>query len=204
MSAAIPAVDAPPPAEPGPDAPPSERITGRAMIVGGSEFPCFARSMTPDAVELIAEAAVEPGQVVVCYLDEIGILPGTVARLVADGFVLTLAIPESRRTRVTARMEWHADRATRAAELRGAKRIVPLHRGVQVRLGEHLVMNGLILNISRSGAAIALKTAALPFVGAKVRVGSRYATVVRHLENGLAVQFSVPFAAEDFDETVRV
>lgn len=173
------------------------------MIVGGNEFACFARSVTPDFVELIAEAKVNPGQIVICYLDEIGILPGTVALTVPDGFILTLAIPESRRTRVAARIAWHADRSRRAQELRGAQRIVPIHRDIQVRLGEQLVMNGLILNISRSGAAIALKTSALPFVGAKVRIGSRYTTVVRHLANGLAVQFSMPYSAEDFNESVR-
>ena len=177
-------------------------IGGRAMVVGGSEFSCRARNMTLHAVELSAEAKVEPGQVVVCYLDEIGILPGTVARTMPDGFVLSLAIPESRRIRVAARMEWHADRAQRAAELRGAPRIVPNQRKVQVRLGEQLAMTGQILNVSMSGVAIALRTQALPFVGAKVRVGSRYGTVVRLLENGIAVQFAVPFASEDFDETV--
>lgn len=29
------------------------------MIVGGNEFACFARSVTPDLVELVAEAKVK-------------------------------------------------------------------------------------------------------------------------------------------------
>ncbi len=182
----------------------NDAVTGRAMIVGGNEFPCAARNVTLETMELIAEASVDVGQVVICYLNDIGILPGTITKLLPGGFMLALAIPVSRRQRVAARLEWFGRRAHRIAELRGAPRIVPIHRIVQVRLGENLVMSGLILDISLSGAAIALKTQALPFIGAKVRVGSRYASVARLLEQGIAVQFDIPFASEDFDEHVKL
>ncbi|MCJ2013307.1 PilZ domain-containing protein [Methylobacterium sp. J-076] len=155
------------------------------------------------AVEIVAGARVEVGQVVVCSLDYIGILPGRISSLTSQGFILDLKIPEDRRGRVATRLEWHAKRCLQHAELRGAPRIVPQHRAVEVRLGENIVLPGTIHNISLSGAAIDLSTDALPFVGTRVRVGARYATVVRLIPRGIAVQFMEPFAANAFASHVR-
>ena len=55
-----------------------------------------------------------------------------------------------------------------------------------------------------SGAAIALRRNPGAFVGGLVRIGSRFATVVRAMEDGIAVQFVEPFTAENFDERVRL
>lgn len=178
-------------------------IRGRAMLAGGAEFPCRVQQISMNAVELIAGARVKIGQVVVCSLDYIGILPGKISTLTAQGFVFIPQIPEDRRGRVAARIEWHSKRSTQQAEMRGAARIVPKHRAVEVRLGENIVLRGTIQNISMSGAAIDLDTDALPFVGTRVRVGARFATVVRLLPRGVAVQFLEPFTAKTFTDSVR-
>lgn len=178
-------------------------IRGRAMLAGGMEFPCRVQQISLQAVEIVAKARVGIGQVVVCSLDYIGILPGKVSKLTSQGFVLDLRIPEDRRGRVATRLEWHAKRCLQHAELRGAPRIVPRHREVEVRLGENIVLRGMIQNISLSGAAIDLSTEALPFVGTRVRVGARYATVVRLIPRGIAVQFIDPFPAATFTDCIR-
>ncbi len=178
-------------------------IRGRAMLAGGTEFPCRVQQISLQAAEIVARARVEVGQVVVCSLDYIGILPGRISSLTTHGFILALRIPEDRRGRVATRLEWHAKRCLQSAELRGAPRIVPKHRAVDVRLGENIVLRGTIDNISLSGAAIDLNTDALPFVGTRVRVGARYATVVRLIPRGIAVQFVEPFAADRFADHVR-
>ncbi len=178
-------------------------VGGRALLASGREFPCLARNISVAAVEIVGETGVEAGQVVICSLNNIGILPGRVAGRTPTGFVATLNIPAERRARVMARLEWHARNFAREADLRRAVRIVPVHRSIEVRLGERIVLPGLIRNISLSGAAIGLGEVALPFVGAHVRVGSRYATVVRQIENGIAVHFIEPFPASEFDERVR-
>lgn len=173
------------------------------MLAGGIEFPCRVQQISLQAAEIVARARVEVGQVVVCSLDYIGILPGRISSLTAQGFILDLRIPEDRRGRVATRLEWHAKRCLQNAELRGAPRIVPKHRPVDVRLGENIVLRGTINNISLSGAAIDLDTDALPFVGTRVRVGARYATVVRLIPRGIAVQFMEPFPADSFADCVR-
>lgn len=178
-------------------------IRGRAMLAGGTEFPCRVEQISLQAVEVIARARVEVGQVAVCSLDYIGILPGKISRLTAQGFTLELRIPADRRGRVATRLEWHAKRCLQNAELRGAPRIVPKHRAVEVRLGENIVLPGTIQNISLSGAAIDLNTEALPFIGTRVRIGARYATVMRLIPRGIAVQFIEPFAPHAFADWVR-
>ncbi|GJD36551.1 hypothetical protein FMGBMHLM_3473 [Methylobacterium aerolatum] len=178
-------------------------IRGRAMLAGGTEFPCRVQEINLKSAEFIATARVEVGQVVVCSLDYIGILPGRISTLTRRGFILDLRIPEDRRGRVSARLDWYAKRRLQQAELRGAPRIVPKHRAVEVRLGENILMPGTIQDISLSGAAIDLGTDALPFVGSRVRVGARYATVVRLIPRGIAVQFAEPFAADSFADWVR-
>ncbi len=62
----------------------------------------------------------------------------------------------------------------------------------------------MIKDISLSGAAIDLNTDSLPFVGSRVRVGARYATGVRLIARGIAVQFIEPFSADTFADCVRL
>lgn len=182
-------------------------IAGRAMLIGGWEFACEARKVTVRSAEIQADPAAgiqaQAGQAVVCYLDEIGLLPGKVLRPLETGFLMGFLLPEARWRRIASRLEWHSHRAARSAELRSAPRIVPLHREVEVRLGEGIVLAGRILNISMSGAAITLDGVSMPFVGARVRIGARYAVVVRLLDDGIGVQFDAPFTPENFDERVR-
>ncbi len=115
-------------------------IRGRAMLAGGTEFPCRVEQISLQSVAIIAKVRVGVGQVVVCSLDYIGILPGRVSSLTHQGFVLDLKIPEDRRGRVAARLDWYAKRCLQSEELRGAPRIVPKHRAVDVRLGENIVL----------------------------------------------------------------
>ncbi len=120
------------------------------------------------------------------------------------GLRLSLRIPEDHRGRVAARLDWHAKRCVQNAELRGAPRIVPKHREVDVRIGETIVLPGMIRDISLSGAAIDLNTDALPFVGTRA-CGLVRATRpwFRLIPKGIAVQFLEPFTSDTFADCVR-
>lgn len=179
------------------------KIPGRGMFADGKEFLCSATSVTVMEAAIDAEVATSRGQIVACFLEGVGMILGKVARTTETGFVLSLIVPEQQRNQFAARLEWHQKRATQAAELRGAPRIVPLHRDVEIRLGEQIVLHGTIADISLSGAAIVLGTASRPFVGSRVRVGSRDAVVVRLTDTGIAVQFAEPFLSDGFNDQVR-
>ena len=174
-------------------------ILGRCMLSNGEEFACEAIEASAHAMTIVARRRVAIHEPVVCYLNQIGVVHGLVSQCVANGFVIELDVSADRRSHIAARLEWQA---TRTSEQRAAPRIVPIHRAVEVRLGDAAALRGLILDISLSGAAITLDQPIDPVIGSLVRVGKRYATVVRLLKDGIAVQFKLPFVPETFSPYV--
>ena len=154
--------------------------------------------------EISLKGKVSSGQVVVCSLDNIGILIGKVNEISPRGILVDFMVRESRREKLAARLDWHAKHTVRAAQLRRAPRIVPLHPAVEIRLAETVNFSGMILDISLSGAAITLRPNPGLFVGTLLRVAGRYATVVREIEDGVAVQFVEPFSTDAFDRWVKL
>lgn len=181
-----------------------EPLLGRVLLASGDEVTCRAVLSSPMQGEIFLEAKATLGEVVVCVLDGVGILVGKVTEVRPAGFSVDFMVKRSHRERVAARLEWHVVQSYRSAQLRRAPRLVPFDRSVEVRLAETVVLAGTILNISISGAKITLRPNPGLFVGALVRVGSRFSTVVRAIEGGVAVQFVEPFAADNFDERVKL
>ncbi len=177
-------------------------VAGRCMLVNGDEYPCTAHRITAQGAEIVVKAQAAVGTPVICYLDNIGILRGTVRSSGRDRFVLVFDITETRRARVLARIAWHADRAAESAEQRMAPRIVPIRRETEVRLGENIVCKAWIADLSMSGVAVTVEDRFQPFVGSLVWVGKRAATVVRLIDGGFAAEFKLPFNRETFNEHV--
>lgn len=181
---------------PGPALP---AILGRCMLSNGEEFVCEAIDASSRAMTIVAKRRVPIHEPVVCYLNQIGVVHGLVSHCVANGFVIELDVSADRRSQIAARLEWQA---TRTSEQRAAPRIVPIHRAVEVRLGDAALLQGVICDISLTGAAITLAEPIDPVIGSIIRVGKRYATVVRLLTDGIAVQFKLPFVPETFSPYV--
>lgn len=177
-------------------------ISGRCITVEGDDLPCRVIKMSTTHAAIVGARRCEQGETIVCYLDNIGMLRGRVSRPLSDGFILRLYMPEARRQEVRAALQWHAERACSSEEMRASPRIVPISRAVEVWLGAAFKVRGMILNVSVSGAAIAMKPSERPFQGALVRIGQRAATVVRVTEKGVAVKFEEPFDPREFDHNV--
>ncbi|WP_020177955.1 PilZ domain-containing protein [Methylopila sp. M107] len=174
------------------------------MLSSGDEFVCEVRKLSVTHAAISAVRALEAGETLVCYFDSVGMVRGQVVRAWTGGFIMKLDVNEQRRPRLAACVEWHENRAAAIAEQRAAPRIVPKTRKVLVRLGEELAVPGLIVNVSISGAAIEVKREHRPFVGSLVRVGKRFATVVRLLDNGMAVRFAEPLQMSGFDDDITL
>jgi hypothetical protein len=181
-----------------------EEINGRAMLASGREFEFTATNVTPLAADLCADVIVRPGETLVCHFEDIALLPGKIISVSLLSFRVAFDLSEDRFAKVAAQLESRAGHAARRADLRRAPRIVPLHKAVDVRLGDRIVYPGTILNISRSGAAILLDEAAIPFIDSRICVGSRFARVVRLMEGGIGVEFIEPFAPDTFSEWVKL
>lgn len=181
----------------------SHAVDGRCMMASGDEYPCTARSITLKGAEILARvSAVKAGSLVICYLDNIGALRGSIREVHKDGFFLDFHMNEASRTRVMARLEWHEMRPSETAEQRAAPRFVPIQRSTQVRLDDKRVIKAAIVDLSMAGVAVTTGGAAQPSIGALVQIGKRFATVVRVIEGGFAAEFKLPFNQETFNHHV--
>lgn len=178
-------------------------IRGRCLLADGSEYGIEAYEVSLASFQMVCPVDVAVGSIVICYLDGIGIIPGQV---ISEGarrrFRVRPSIPQARRPTVNSRIEWHVGQEVAHREQRSAERIVPRHTKVLVHLGAKLVFRGTVLDVSRTGAAIALNPGFCPFVGSTVRTGRREAIVVRLLPNGLAVHFKTAILRDAFDENI--
>lgn len=172
------------------------RVGGRYLLPGGAEHVCETRSLSLATIEVLAPESGLLGDPVTLYLDDVGPVTGAIQTVTRDGFILAVDVGPERRTRFAARLSWLADQASGHVDQRSDPRIVPTHRTVEVRRADGRVVPGTIIDLSMTGAAIAVPE--LPPVGEAVTLGKRRALVVRHLSGGFAVTFRLPFRPETF------
>src|SRR5947208_15928646 len=164
-------------------------LLGRYMLPDRREFPCQIINMSPGGLALLAPGIGNVGDRVIAYLDHIGRVEGKITRIIDNGFAMTVGATARKRDKLAAQLTWLANRhILNLPEDRRHGRIIPR------RPVTHLVMpNGVhltcrIIDLSLSGAAIA--TDERPAVGVLVTLGTVQGRVVRHLEDGFAVEFT--------------
>lgn len=177
-------------------------IGGRYLLANGEEYPCKFRCVTISSGEIIAPIVGNPGEIIISYLDRVGIIAGVIESIIPGGFSVAFNVSPFRHPRILARLEWHAARELEHIEMRSGARIVPIHKSVAITIGDGLNISGEIIDISLSGASISLFSKKRPSVGQTVRVGRRKARVVRLINDGIAIQFEVAFKSEDFNPNI--
>ena len=164
-------------------------LLGRYMLADRREFPCQVVNMSPGGMALIAPVTGQPGERVIAYVDHLGRLEGHIARLFQNGFAMTIAATERKRDKLAAQLTWLANRhLLDSPEDRRHGRMAPKNP-----MGRVIMPNGVniacrIIDVSQSGAGIA--TEQRPPIGALVTLGKVQGRVVRHLENGFAIEFT--------------
>ena len=164
-------------------------LLGRYMLADRREFPCQVVNMSPGGMALIAPVAGTPGERVIAYVDHLGRLEGHIARTFQNGFAMTIGASARKRDKLAAQLTWLANRHILGLpEDRRHGRIVPRNP-----LGRLIMPNGVnigcrIIDVSESGAAVA--TDQRPAIGALVTLGKVQGRVVRHLEDGFAIEFT--------------
>lgn len=176
-------------------------VEGRCLLEDGSEHPCLARDLDASGTDIASAARPGLGERVICYLDGIGALYGRVAWVEPSRFRLGFETGEARRTRAAARLAWHE---TRTGEQRRSPRLVPVNDRTELCLADRRVVGARITDLSMMGVALRVEAPddVLPPAGAVVRIGLRYATVVRPTARGFAARFRLPFTRETFDAGV--
>jgi hypothetical protein len=164
-------------------------LLGRYMLVDRREYPCQVINMSPGGMALVAPVIGNVGERVIAYVDHLGRLEGTIARHLENGFAMTISATARKRDKLAAQLTWLANRSIlNLPEDRRHGRFVPKIAGTRLILPNGTPIGVRIIDISLSGAGIA--TEFRPEVGSHVTLGRIPGRVVRHLEEGFAIEFT--------------
>jgi hypothetical protein len=161
------------------------------MLSDRREFPCQVVNMSPGGMAIVAPVVGTLGERVIAYVDHIGRLEGKIARTIDNGFAMTVAASERKRDKLAAQLTWLANRhILNLPEDRRHGRFTP--RNPLARL---IMPNGnnvacLVIDLSQSGAAVAISPDLRPAVGSVVTIGKTQGRVVRHIDDGFAIEFT--------------
>jgi hypothetical protein len=166
------------------------KVYGRYMLEDRSEHPCQIVDMSPGDAALRANQPGQLGEKVIVYLDHIGRVEGVVTRLFRDGFAMTILASERKREKLAAQLTWLANRhELDLPEDRRHDRIAPRNPLSKLRLDTGEEYRCRIIDLSLSGAAVEVATK--PELGAAVTLGAMRGRVVRHFDDGVAVEFAM-------------
>jgi PilZ domain len=166
-------------------------LLGRYMLEDRREFPCQVINMSPGGMALVAPVVGMPGERVIAYVDHLGRLEGKVARRIDNGFAMTISASARKRDKLAAQLTWLANRhILNLPEDRRHGRFTPRNAMVRLILPNGNNVAARIIDLSQSGAAVAIGPDQRPPVGAMVTLGKTQGRVVRHIEDGFAVEFT--------------
>lgn len=165
-------------------------LFGRYMLENRQEFPCQVIDMSPGSAAFIGPSPGRMGEKVIAYLDHLGRIEGEVIRVFEGGFAISFKATERRRDKIAAKLTWLANRhELNLPEDRRHERIPPRNSRGVVKLEDGRVYQSKIIDLSLSGAAIEL--AVRPAIGTVMWLGNTRGRVVRHFEDGVAMEFAV-------------
>lgn len=166
-------------------------LLGRYMLADRHEYPCQVIDMSPGGMALAAPVLGTPGERVIAYVDHLGRLEGKIARLIDNGFAMTISATSRKRDKLAAQLTWLANRQIlNLPEDRRHGRFTPKNQ-----MGRLILPNGTnitvrVIDVSASGAAVSIAPDLRPPVGSAVTIGKTMGRVVRHIEDGFAIEFT--------------
>ena len=177
-------------------------LLGRYMLPDRREYPCQVINMSPGGMALIAPVGGAPGDRVIAYVDHLGRLEGHVARMFPNGFAMTIGATPRKRDKLAAQLTWLANRHILSLpEDRRHGRIAPRNPISRLIMPNGVNVSCRIIDVSQSGAGVA--TDQRPAIGALVTLGKVQGRVVRHLEDGFAIEFTRLQHPDSLEDAVR-
>jgi PilZ domain-containing protein len=164
-------------------------LLGRFMLANKREYPCQVLNMSPGGVAFVTPVESADCERIVTYIDHIGRLEGEVSRQFDGGFAVRFRATERKRDKLAAQLTWLANRNTLGLpEDRVHERVVPSNPVTNIVLPDNRKYDCKIIDMSIGGAAVAIDVR--PALNSGVTLGRMRARVVRHLEDGIALEFS--------------
>jgi PilZ domain-containing protein len=163
-------------------------LLGRFMLSDRQEHPCQVVNISPGGIALITPVTGNPGERVIAYVDHLGRLEGVIARQIENGFAMTIAATPRRRDKLAAQLTWLANRTLGLPEDRRHGRVAPRNPNARLTLPNGVNVSCRIIDLSASGAAVASDLR--PELGTHIVLGKTSGRVVRHLDDGFAIEYT--------------
>ncbi len=165
------------------------KVYGRFMLEDRTEHPCQVIDMSPGSALLRADRIGELGEKCIAYIDHIGRIEGVVTRQSEDGFAMTIVASERKRDKLAAQLTWLANRhELNLPDDRRHERVSPRNPISVLHLGDGREYECRVIDLSLSGAAVEIDVK--PALGTACTLGTMRGRVVRHIEDGVAIEFS--------------
>ncbi len=165
-------------------------LHGRMLSATREEVDCVILDMSPGDAQIEADAHVNVGDRIIAYVDHIGRIEGEVLSLGAKGrFVISVHATERKREKLAAQLVWIANKHELGLpEDRRHERVAPRQNRSEIVLDDGRSYPCRIIDLSLSGAAIEISVR--PAIGTAVQLGNMRGRVVRHFQEGVAIEFS--------------
>lgn len=159
------------------------------------EFSCRIVNISTSAMTLVVPVNGTIGERVIVRCDEFGKLEGAIVRTLDRGFVMKMSTSDEERAKFAAKIDWYEKNKNHdVADSRAHKRILPNDPRSILVLADGTQMECFVIDMSISGAAVSADIK--PDIGTPLAVGKVVGRVVRHRQDGFAVQF---IHLQDFD-----
>lgn len=154
------------------------------------EFACRIVNVSLEAMALAAPVPGPIGERVIIYSEQFGRLHGLILRLMANGFVISIAASPQTREKLAAKLDWLAKQKD-APDLRDSRRharVVPKNPMATILLADGSTTSCLVIDFSDCGVAVSADL--YPELGTPLAVGKMVGRVVRRFAEGFAVEFT--------------
>jgi len=166
-------------------------LLGRYMLPDRREFPCQIINMSPGGLALLAPGIGNVGDRVIAYLDHIGRVEGKITRIIDNGFAMSIGATARKRDKLAAQLTWLANRhILNLPEDRRHGRFIPKKAMARLILPNGNNVTCRVIDLSESGSAVSISPELRPAVGSMVTIGKAQGRVVRHIEDGFAIEFT--------------
>ncbi|MBB4649699.1 PilZ domain-containing protein [Aminobacter sp. P9b] len=174
------------------------KIYGRFMLEDRTEHAGQVVDMSPGNVAFRSDRSGMPGEKVIAYIDHIGRVEGVVTRTLPDGFAMTVIASDRKKDKLAAQLTWLANKhELDLPEDRRHERVAPRNPVSVLQLIDGRQYPCRIIDLSLSGAAIEIEVK--PAIGVQVTLGTMRGQIVRHFEDGVAIEFAVVQRPESLD-----
>ncbi len=176
-------------------------LQGRLMRADHSEHDCLVEMMSPGDAVISCRSRPEPGERIVAYLDHIGRIEGKVTDVSVRGFTISVNATDRKRDKLAAQLTWLANKHELGLpEDRRHERTAPDNPTSEIRLEDGRRYPCRIIDLSMSGAAIEIDVR--PAFGTMVVLGNMRGRVVRHFQEGIAMEFMTVQPTERIQQMV--